>query len=39
VLNEYHREFSSTFGENLETGNSLLIFDDSESTSELAYTR
>lgn len=39
VLNEYHREFSSTFGDNLETGNSLLIFDDSESTSELAYSR
>lgn len=39
VLNEYHREFSSTFGDNLETGNSLLIFDDSESSSELAYTR
>jgi hypothetical protein len=37
VLNEYHREFSSTFGDNLETGNSLLIFDQGGSVSELAY--
>jgi hypothetical protein len=37
VLNEYHREFSSTFGDNLETGNSLLILDQKGSISELAY--
>jgi len=39
VFNEYHREFSSTFGDNLETGNSLLILDQGGSVSELAYSR
>lgn len=30
VINEYHREFSSTFGDNLETGNNVLIFDEGQ---------
>lgn len=39
VLNEYHREFSSTFGDNLETGNSRLILDQGGSVSELSYSQ
>lgn len=39
VHNEYHREFSSTFGDNLETGNSMLILDQGASGSELAYSQ
>lgn len=37
VVNEYHREFSSTFGENLETGSSTIVFDANDLTTEVAY--
>jgi hypothetical protein len=39
VRNEYHREFFSTFGDNFETGNSLLTFEQGLATSELAYSQ
>jgi hypothetical protein len=39
VHNEYRREFSSTFGDNLETGNSVLIFEQGNPGSELAYSQ
>jgi hypothetical protein len=38
VQNEYQREFSSTFGDNSETGNSTLIVDQAQPEIELAFT-
>ena len=39
VHNEYHREFSSTFGDNLETGNSSLIIEQDPVVRALAYSQ
>lgn len=39
VRNEYHREFSSTFGDNIETGSSSLILDQGLTDRELAFSQ